>query len=301
MVFFWRGAGIFVLIFFLICAWLTSYAFVDTRLGNGSFIGWSMVWTAIPTIILYFVIKNWPESEPAPGEIQTKSTHWGHSFMFIPVIIWPVVFLGGGLYLINVSAKEQPESNTHLLEETVLEGERIINFWNPSEETLTMSTFFKENGQERMSEDIEAGKIVYGIYDADEYSFQYKNRKRNVSIQGSTINDTLSYDQAWFILDHKIDLLLVDVSLACSDKINETELRAIDWKEKIIDRFKGGQLIEPIVKSSDGKTKQTVIEPGFQLPLSIGESEIIYALIPIHRDSVATESVLDDEVVELCY
>lgn len=300
MVVIWRGAGILVLIGFILCAWLTSYAFEDTRFGNGSYIGWTMIWSSIPTILLFLVLKNWPQSEPAPGEIPTRSSHWSHSFFFIPVAIWPVIFLGGGLYLINTSESDLNYGTVDVPEEEKLYGERIINFWNPTQDSISIETYYANSGEQRMNQKIAGGNILFATYTADNYRFNYKNRKREVKVQGAKYTDTLSYDQAWYVLDHKTDLVLVDVTVACSDTIDKIELAAIDWMELVVERYKGGELIEPKLRSKR-KMKNKVIDPTFQLPLSHGDKEVVYSLIPINRDIDLTEEYLDSMVIDICF
>ena len=78
----WRGAGIVVLIFFGISAWLTSYSFEDTRFGNPPYIGWTMIWASFPSFLLWLGLRggNDEEKELEPGEIpqQRKPYFTGH-------------------------------------------------------------------------------------------------------------------------------------------------------------------------------------------------------------------------------
>jgi hypothetical protein len=300
MVFFWTGARIVVLIFLFISAWLTSYAFEDTRFGNGSYMGWTLIWASIPTVLLFFIIKGWPESEPAPGEIPSKSSHWSHSFMFIPVAIWPVILLGGGLYLINSSEPDPDYGVVDVPHEENLEGERIINFWNPTSDTLEMNTYYESSGEQRMNQTIPPGHIRYATFEANNYKFKYKNRKGEVKVQGAEFTDALSYDQAWYILDHKVDLVLLDVTIACSDTVDRDELRDVNWMELVEERYKGGELIEPKLKSVRN-IQNTVIDPTFNLPLAHAKKEKVFSLIPIDRDTEITEDYLDSVVIEICF
>ena len=84
-----------------------SNFYEDTRLGNGDFMGWSMIWSAVPTFLLYLVLRKYhlKEKELAPGEIapsqEEKSKYFtGHSFFWIPVAFWPFIFLFLGIYLV---------------------------------------------------------------------------------------------------------------------------------------------------------------------------------------------------------
>lgn len=301
MAFFYRGAGILVLVFFFISAWLTSYSFEDTRLGNGAFMGWSMIWTSIPTLLLYFIIRGWPASEPAPGEVPSKTIH---SFMFVPVIIWPILLAGGGYYFVHNSSGSDSDSDyadTNSDLPSQLEGERIINFWNPHKDSVLVDVTYSEDGSQRMNENIGAGSIIYATYDADHYTFVHGGKEKSITVHGSDAEGDHTYSQAWYVLDKEIDLIMINVTMACSDTVDRVELADMDWKSKIIERYIGGQLIEPEILLKNKKSKLTVIDPGFDLPLEIEKGEKVYSLIPIRNDLKTTEEYLDSMIIELCY
>lgn len=303
MVYVYRGAGILILVFFFICAWLTSYSFEDTRLGNGAFMGWSMIWTSIPTLLLYFIIRAWPASEPAPGEIPTKTTH---SFMFVPVLIWPILLAGGGYYFVHNSGDSESDSDSDYAETnsdlpSQLEGERIINFWNPHEDSVLVDVIYSEDGSQRMNENIGAGGIIYATYDADHYTFVHGGKEKSITVHGSDAEGEHTYSQAWYVLDKEIDLILLNVTSACSDTINREELEAMDWQSTIIERYTGDQLIELEISLENENNKLTVVDPGFDLPLEKEKGEKVYSLIPIRNDLKTTEEYLDSMIIELCY
>ena len=308
----WRGFGIGVFIIFIICAWIMSYFQDDTTLGNGAFMGWSMLVAAAPTLLLYLALRSFhlKEKELAPGEIATPQENkskifTGHSFFFIPVAIWPIIFAGLGGYLVATSDGGSGNSgDTEYVDDIIpdekLEGELIINFWNPNEDTTVVDTYF-DDGSARMHEEIPPFYIRYATYEAGYYSFEFDGYEKEIKVQGAGDLDTNSYNQAWFILDAKVDLLLVDVSDACERSATESDIRAIDWSTRIEERFNGGDLITPVLDASGTDYKYTVIDPGWELPLEKGDNEVIYSLIPILSSKKASDEFLDEEIVNLCF
>src|SRR5690606_11300858 len=136
----WRGLGILVFVILFISGWIMSYYFEDTRLGNGSFMGWSMLCSVVPTLLLYLaVIKyNIKVKDLTPGEIPTEKSKvfTGHSFFFIPVVFWLPIFLVLGLILVIRSAPDSSEeeiannATEKSSENDKLKGELVVNFWN---------------------------------------------------------------------------------------------------------------------------------------------------------------------------
>lgn len=307
---FWRGLGILVFVIFCLGAWIMSYYYADTRLGNGAYMGWSMLCSVVPTLLLYLALRkyNLKEKELAPGEIPVEKSKifTGHSFFFIPVVFWAPIFLVVGLILINGSSSDS--SNQQVAEDREVEvseddqvrGEQVVNFWNPNDDTTAITTYYKD-GSERMHEVIPPKYIRYATYDAGIYGFEYAGYKKQITIHGAADLDTNSYNQAWFLLDPKIDLLLVEVSEACDKAVTEKELRAIDWTLRVEKRYEGGQLMQPVLDASETEKHYTVIDPGWPLPLEIGKNQVVYALIPIEGSEKTTDEFLDERIVKLCF
>ena len=152
-----------------------------------------------------------------------------------------------------------------------------------------------------MNENIGAGSIIYATYDADHYTFVHGGKEKSITVHGSDAEGDHTYSQAWYVLDKEIDLIMINVTMACSDTVDRVELADMDWKSKIIERYIGGQLIEPEILLKNKKSKLTVIDPGFDLPLEIEKGEKVYSLIPIRNDLKTTEEYLDSMIIELCY
>lgn len=90
-----------------ICCWITSYWFEDTRLGNGAYMGWSMIWAGIPLLLVggLLAASNLTEAEDSEetstennesDEVAQKSYN---DLFFIPVWIWGIAFIAFGIYL----------------------------------------------------------------------------------------------------------------------------------------------------------------------------------------------------------
>ncbi|MBD3638832.1 MAG: hypothetical protein HUJ25_15875 [Crocinitomicaceae bacterium] len=304
MVLIWKGAGILVPILWFICGWITSYWFEDTRLGNGAFMGWTLLWSSIPVLLLALLLRSMGKQEQSlePGEIPQKKRH---EFFWLPVWVWGAGFLIGGLFLILTSPDEtESEEETVSNEELELErlvGEKTVNFWNPTDETIAMTCTYVEDGEVRLSDSIPAKYVHYATLDADKYYVNFEQHEIEITVHGEQVTDTNSYDQGWFILDPNIDLLLVDVSEVCNAKIVRDEIRAIDWTKKVRERYEGGQLIEPRLDASTKNIKYRVMDPGFTLPLKKGTNETVFSLIPIDRRSEATDVYLDSMVIAICF
>ena len=311
---FWRGFGIGVFVIFLICAWIMSYQFDDTSFGNGMYMGYTMLCAFAPTLVMYLALRknHLKEKELAPGEIakpqeEKSKIFTGHSFFFIPVAIWPLIFLVGGLYF-SFSSKggvETSTSNTEvrdIKEDKVLGdnefyGELVINFWNPYSDSTQVITYYDDD-QLRMDETIAPNYIIYGTYDAGLYSVETRHYKNieNIDVRGSGDIDEGSYHQGWYVLNPELDLLLVDVNDICAD-IMESDVRAIDWSKRVEERYIGGTLIVAELISEGNSVDYKVIDPDRAIPTTKGDSESIYALVPINYKDDVTDEYLDDYFV----
>ncbi len=107
MVFIWRGIGIVVPIIIFIVGWFVSLFFEDTRLGNGSFMGWVFFYSAIVFLIIGLLMLKIKKQKKTEG---TESwTLRKHDFFFIPILFWAPILLVLSLFLIFSSVKKEPE------------------------------------------------------------------------------------------------------------------------------------------------------------------------------------------------
>ena len=83
----WRGMGIALPILLLISGGVLSLFFDDTRIGNPSYLGWTLLLTALLSVL---------PALAAFGDDENGWTH--HTLFFVPIALWVVGFLVGGVY-----------------------------------------------------------------------------------------------------------------------------------------------------------------------------------------------------------
>lgn len=129
----------------------------------------------------------------------------------------------------------------------------------------------------------------------------YNGLNREFTLDGAELEGDRAYDEAWYVIGEKVDLVLVNVTAACRKDINRDELREIDWTAKMFKRYPGNTLIQPKFNPKDAKGKLNVVRPGINLPTELEENETVYALIPIPSSDELTEEYLDEMVIDVCY
>ena len=310
MVFIWRGGGIIVPIFLFISGWLTGYAFDDTRFGNNIFMGWTMIWASIPLGLLGLAFIGMNTEDPETGEKPPKSYN---DFFFIPVWIWALFFLVFGIYWVNkdpspgfnysndvteqVTSDDEDEDDREVVETTV--HKQIVNFYNPYNDTINVQVD-SEDGEGLMDSDIPPGHVRYYNLEKGHYIVSHYGMEDEIYVKGSESVDSTTYDEAWFVAGGGYDLIFLDVTEACNNKITKGEIRDIDWTSKIEKRHAGNEIMFPRVYG-DGRTKYLIKEPGFTLPTSVQKGQKVFALIPIPHSQETTEEYLDDMVIDVCF
>lgn len=92
MVIFWRGMGILALILpvglGLLCRWIFKS---DTAGNIGLIIGGALVF-------LIGLGAMMPSDEEKQQGVKTKM--WHHTFFFLPMFLWGLAAIGGGIYLL---------------------------------------------------------------------------------------------------------------------------------------------------------------------------------------------------------
>jgi hypothetical protein len=112
----WRGLGIAIPIFAAIVAGVLAIFFDDTRLGNLGYIGWILVITAIPTVLLALFSLG-----------GTERGGWArHTLFFVPVAIWVPLLAGIGIFCL---IKHHPASEQA---RGVWKFERCVSRCSPS-------------------------------------------------------------------------------------------------------------------------------------------------------------------------
>lgn len=89
MVIVYRGFGVAVPILLAICAGGLSLLFTDTRLGNLDYVGWT------------FIIGGGLSVLPGLAALgDEERPWWHHSFFFLPIIVWSVGLVAGGIGMV---------------------------------------------------------------------------------------------------------------------------------------------------------------------------------------------------------
>lgn len=267
MVFIWRGAGIIVPIFFFVAAWLTSYSFEDTRFGNSSYLGWTMIWSGIASLVIGGLLAASNMKDPETGEKPPKSYH---DFMWIPVWIWGIVLIAGGIWFTSKGGDDNEESDISyedvIPDEVEYEGEKTIHFYNPTEDT-TLVVVKDEDGDVRMSENIPPLHTRYLPFQAGVYTVESGNDLDEVEVLGSIDKDQIKYDDMWYVVGGGLDLILIEVTETCNLDITRGDIREINWKEKIISR-QSGKYFDVQINENDNSSA-TVKSPGVMLPTKL--------------------------------
>ncbi len=303
MVFIWRGFGLIVPIVFFICAWIVSFFYEDTRLGNASFMGWSMFYTAI--VLLLPGLGLWGSKDEDDG------TKRHHDFMFIPVLFWS---LGLGALCTYVLLQRDPtpsEEDTAPVVQTDDEKEpekekvyRTVNFLNSSDDTLDC---IMKAGKASQTVTVNPHSWQPMELVIDKYSFDVSDRKGNILATYSAEKfeepsaSKMDYESGWIQLDnggHK--LVLIDVTPMMPADFTTTNLKDYDWTKQVVKVYDGKSFMEPQVPA-DAKYNSRVLEPGDLLPAKVGTDEKVYALITVPADEELTNKYYIERFKELYF
>lgn len=315
MVFFWRGWGIIVPVVFFIAIWLVGYNYDDETIGDSiesGRIAWSFFWGGIANlslgIIFSLTMHEVDQSKAEPGEVLPDRRR--HDFFWIPVWVWGILMTVLGIYLFSGKSDDgnssgeteqvvENEDSNGKNATVIYQGERKVQFYNPTEDTVNVQVL---NGDDEvvLNEDIPPTYMRWQVMDAGVYTVRHDLGTEEIEVIGTDTEDNERYDNAWYVVSGEVDLILLHVNEACKSDINKTELAAIDWIDKVHERYKGGSYLMPELKMS-GFNSYTVYGPGLELPMEFQEDEQVYALIPIPEDQKMTEEFLDEMVTNLCF
>lgn len=306
MVIFWRGAGILIPILLGISFWITSYWFEDTRFGNYAYLGWSMLWPAI-LITLGGVVDSMKNEPDENGVVEPKQPN---DLFWIPIIFWGLGLLVLSVYLIfkgpsegygdnkkdySAYAKEVAEAKKDV-------GDVILNFYNAYDDTTFIKIYHSKETEVRAKGSVAPKKVMFDRFTFGTYDIQLNENFGSFTIPESTkINEFTQYYATWLVFGEETDLVLVNVSAACRNDINETELKEIDWSEKVVGEYDGDDIFEVILNDKNSKAVYSVYNPGYDLPLELKEHEVVFTMIPFSKSKGYTESYLDSMIVDLCY
>ncbi|MCD6068141.1 MAG: hypothetical protein K0S33_2967 [Bacteroidetes bacterium] len=321
MLFVWRGIGIAVPIVFFLIGWIVSYWFKDTTLGNGTYIGWVCLYSAIVCLLLGAAALGMGKSET--NENGTSAPKKKHDFFFVPVIFWAGIFGALSAWLL-LSGGEKKDSLAGITKDPVADTIRMLRFYNPTPDTLMYvlsdkyGYFEKEKLKPYSSIERYAPKSSYllagmrkngestlalpGKKDFDTTKYE-KVKEGDTFIYQRTITrptkEANDYDDAWVLLSSGFDMVVINISDLYEGKLLKKEkIAGIKWIEKIHSKHPGDELIEPFVKPAAGETVN-VINPNTLLPVSCREKEAVYILITYPFNQELTNEFISGEISRL--
>lgn len=310
MVFIWRGIGFLVPVIFILVGWIVSFWFdgASTKIMNADYLSWTSLFTAILLLLLGFMTHN---NHKGTDDSQEKPKSKRAHFFYIPILYWGVIFGLVSIYCFAFAGKESsPETVETIIEEPVT---RIVNFYNPGDDTLTYIVA-DETGEGLISrETVYPGQYLSLELDMKSYLFSAYDQNQETTLllpDKEYANDTSKYllleddkgqfyqrilypataaeddyDEAWLVLDGKHNLILVDVTDLCSGKIKTDDIDSYEWTDDIYDIYDARDLIEPLNKKVfRGKTIRVLV-PGEYLPENLEENELVYMLIPFEGEN----------------
>lgn len=240
------------------------------------------------------------------GSKEDKGGKKKHDFFFIPVIIWGGFFFVLSiwfLFFIEVVPKKEIVSDQPVRKPIT----RFVNFYNPSEDTLTYIVA-DETGDGLIERNkVLPGQLVRRELPMKTYLFNAFNSKSENTLQlpsKEDATDTLKYilfeddkgkfyqrilypetieendyDDAWLILDGKTKLVLLDITDLQNGELNKEEVNEYKWSDNVYEVYKPKDLVEPLYGESFEGKEIEVIPPGRKLPPKT-TAEVSFALVP---------------------
>ncbi len=306
MIFIWRGFGIVVPIIFFLSGWITSYWFKDTRLLNASYIGWTMLWAGLA--LIFFALASFGAKLDENGQPTDKKVY--NDFFWIPTWVWSLGFIVGSIYFIN---KTDPETTSSNLVDLQSDLGSTTSAGEEREETNERRLYLYNCAADSMKIEIRETKPADGTYfdfyvqdndyefvviEPDKYTVKMDDYEQKINLREKSKNHKNDYDGAWLVLCAEIDLVLVEVTDICTENVTAADLSKTKWKDKVIKRYNGDDLIEPNLKSEGGGEIQ-VVAPGYYIPKEHGSRERVYTLIPIDRSLDVTEELLLKKITNI--
>jgi len=314
MVIIYRGLGILVPIVLFIAGWIVSFWFKDTRIGNPSFMGWTLFYTAIVCLLLGLGTFGGTDEN---GNPIPKNRH---HFFYIPIIFWALIFGGLSAYLLLATDKKSEESSEAEL--AVADTVPTIHFYNPTPDTLDYLIYTQGGLSEQetlmpfttsSAIRIPGKSYVLGALDTKgeatmtlPYYEKYDSKLyERVKEDGREIEQRLirplskqanDYEDNWMLLNGDYDMILVDVTELYSGTIQKEKAATIDWMKKIRSRHAGSELIELSIAPASPKGSVYVSEPNTYLPVSNSGERSVYMLLTFPNDEEVTNDFIRESV-----
>lgn len=285
MVIFWRGFGLIVPIVIALCAWIVSYWFDDTRIGNASYSGWVCFYSAI--ILLLPGFGMWGGTNNEDG---TRSRH---DFMFIPVLFWSLGLGAISAYVLLTRDSEPDTSTTSVVDEEDDEEDepakvyRVVNFVNSSSDSMTVVIRDDQGEVERLglgskawnSLNLEVKKYTFTSYNSrDEIVFKWKDKEITAA------DETAAYTSQWVQMDGgEHNMILIDLTPLWPEDFMKSDLQSVDWSKQIITTYKADDIMSPSFPKDAGD-KDVILEPGDLIPAPAKTGRKIYGLLNVPAD-----------------
>ncbi len=327
----WRGMGIIVPIIFLVTGFLYSWISgdPDKRLGNPDMLAWTSMISGILLTLIGLAALGMSSEDEQGNKKRAK-----HDFFFIPIVAWGGLLIVWCIYLFFFSGKSSAEpSPTGLVDKPAAPAievphTRMVNFYNPTKDSLKYLVndetgggliasgtvgpnsfasveieeatymFIARNMQDKSSfflpseEDAE-DESKYKLYEDDKGKFFQR-------ILNPATPENDDYDEAWFVLDGKTELLLVDVNSAADSTVTRGDVRKTKWSDKVAHQYKATDIIEPVFGTRPKDGVISVIAPGKMLPFQKEKDEQVYLLVPYHGEKDKTK-VITAAVEAACF
>jgi hypothetical protein len=336
MVFIWRGSGIAIPIVLLINAWIVGQFYDDHRIGNLPETAWICFYTAIIVLLHGLIVFPWKNTEPTEVVINADGTQeeayqppaslGSHSFFYIPVIFWALIFGGISAYcFFSGSSKDEPTelSNSPAPKEEII-PQRSVYLFNPTADTMFyvisgangyyIDTLLEPNTFTHR--DLDAGTYIFAGFDTKneallripaEKNYKDPSKSKLVKVKGKDIHQRIlrpatasetDYDDAWIILDGEHDMVVVDVTSICKKGLTEADVKNTNWTSLIKEKFDAQDLMEPLYGKNESGKSITVLNMSDDIPSEIAGNEKVYMLLS--TDKELTNEYLAKRILIFC-
>jgi hypothetical protein len=330
MVIVWKGIGIIVPILLVAIGYIVSLFYEDKTLGNTNLLGWAFFYSSIIFILVGLAVAL--PSEEEKSKTGKKLTLWRHTFFFLPILFWGLIFLILCIYLLliyNPNPVFKFDEAKYNLEQTPSES-TIIHFYNPSGDSIRYS-IVDVNGEEEVADlagytselvsstgekdecYLFGGRTLDGefrmfIQPKDEKNYD-KNKYRVIKEDGENIYmrkiqkptiETNDVDDVWILVDSEYKLALIDVTNIYSNgKLKRDLINKVNWLEKIEQKYSGDDVIvvDKVHPQKDGTIK--VISPNTAFTEEITAKTKIYFLLDYSSDEDLNKKYIAEEIIRL--
>ena len=299
----WRGFGLMVPIVFGICAWIVSYWYDDTTLGNPSYMGWSLFYTSI--VLLLPGLALFADKDEEDGRKRY------HDFFFVPILFWSLGL--GGLCTYVLLSREAPSGNgntTVQADEEDVDYEavfRTVNFVNSSTDSMELvirtdkgevARFFVEPKTWK-PRDLKANTYTFTSYDLEGNKIaQLKDQKIT---EPEDPKAAKIYHEQWMQMDGgEHNLMLIEVTPVLPQDFTRGDLDSVDWTKQIVDVYKPSTLMTPVYPKDAGYNPKMLV-PGDYIPSYTPDGQRVFSLINVPVDQELTNEYLVERLGKIYF